>query len=332
MHHPALDLPGLQALVAELPEGIAGRFRQAAATAHPAAVPALAIEEGEHRRRHEGEHETDADGPEPQRGGAEGTDRSRPQGVVVQRPEVAEVELRPLHQGQEGGQQEREAELEAHHAHGAPGLVAAVAVLHQELRPHHQHRERVEGAIGEPLIGGPPAQQPAQRVEQPGDAGNAFREPVQGHVVGRESDAQGPGDGTACRERTMEHAVVPDPSRLSHITPPDHQEDSKRQRSPTHAKHQRRMIGAETEQCGHQGHGPCPCAPGGQARGPHTQVVRPRQGQAMVASAHDRAVVNVTTNSRTKRRWNSGSKCARSSPATTTSMEAPSRSHASKTS
>ncbi len=119
--------------------------------------------------------------------------------VVVERPEVAEVQLRPAGAHEQLRQQVRRHELEEDDGRRPDQVVAAVAVLQERPRAHDHDGGRIHGPVQEPVpvLGDgrrPAAQRAAQWVDHRRQAGHRPGEPVDQHVQHDQDHAEHPGD------------------------------------------------------------------------------------------------------------------------------------------
>ena len=98
-----------------MPEWISGRLRKSAAAADPRTIPALTKEIGQDRRGNDGHHRSPEQQKNPQaRALCQRTERTRPQIIVLERPEVTEIKLGLIQKHHQVRDQKGQSQLKKH--------------------------------------------------------------------------------------------------------------------------------------------------------------------------------------------------------------------------
>ena len=112
--------------------------------------------------------------------------------VVLERPEVAQVELRLVEHHEDVGNEKGEAQLEEHHRSRSYLLVPVVPVLHEHPDAEDEHGDGVEKAVEKPVRGRRARKRHGKRVHHLYAPRQVLGKPVDGHVEAREHDAHDP--------------------------------------------------------------------------------------------------------------------------------------------
>ena len=238
-----LDRPRPRRLLRQVAERLPRRVGEAAAAADPRAVEALAEEEREQRKRDERAREAPEDDQERVL-----EDDRRVEVLDLERPEVGEVVLLVAEDLQHDRQEEREHDLHRDDAQRPHAVVRAVAVPPQEEEPARDDRERVDGAVEDPLALERLRQAEAraerfrhrlEQVEAQADRGD--RAEVENDVGREEQGGEDPGDPPAAAHvvlvrveepRLHQSAPTADGSGLPGCPPGAADDDARRLTSP----------------------------------------------------------------------------------------------------